>query len=198
MSTTQTVAGNVRLTNEGLVVLAAYMAGGASGYTDTEDIAVAANRLAPGRFGWRKYPDQINIETVRKRLWDAARESSGGLLVGSEKQGWLLTEAGLAFCKAHEKRLNEQASRRDRFSRQEHSWIVRERARMSSEPAFAKWSDGRGHEITPVEAERFFRIDDYVIGKSRVARLERAIQAFSADEAYGPAVRDIARLVRER
>lgn len=198
MSGTQTVAGNDRLTNEGLVVLAAYVAGGANGYADTEDIAVAANRLAPGRFSWRKYRDQINIDTVRKRLWDAARESSGGLLTGSEKQGWLLTEAGLAFCKTHEKHLDGQASRQDRFSRQEQSWIVRERARMSTEVAFAKWSDGKAHEITPVEAERFFRIDDYVIGKSRAARLERATQAFNADEVYGPAVREIARLVRER
>jgi hypothetical protein len=198
MTSTQIVADRDKLTNEGLVVLATYVAGGASGYADTEDIAIAANRLAPGRFNWRKYRDQINIDTVRKRLWDAARESSGGLLVGSEKQGWLLTEAGLAFCEAHKNRLNKQTSRQDRFSRQEHSWIVRERARMSSEAAFTKWSDGRAQEITPVEAERFFRIDDYVIGKSRAARLERAIQAFNADEVYGPAVREIARLVRER
>jgi hypothetical protein len=69
---------------------------------------------------------------------------------------------------------------------------------MSSEAAFVKWSNGRMDEITPVEAERFFRIDDYVTGKSRTARLERTVQAFNADEMYGRAAREIARLVRER
>jgi hypothetical protein len=54
--------------NHELVVLATYLAGGAKAVSDTEDIAVKANELAPGRFTWRKYADQINIDTVRKRL----------------------------------------------------------------------------------------------------------------------------------
>src|SRR5256885_16251843 len=43
------------LANHELVVLAAYLAGSASGYSDTEDIAIKANTIAPGRFAWRKY-----------------------------------------------------------------------------------------------------------------------------------------------
>ena len=57
------------IANDKIVVLAAYLAGGAQRLVDTEDIAIKANDLAPGRFSWRKYPDQINIESVRKRLW---------------------------------------------------------------------------------------------------------------------------------
>ncbi|MFZ2068557.1 MAG: hypothetical protein WAV27_21505, partial [Xanthobacteraceae bacterium] len=56
------------LANHEVVVLATYLAGGRTSYTDTEDIAVKANEIAPGRFAWRKYKEQINIETVRKRL----------------------------------------------------------------------------------------------------------------------------------
>ena len=57
------------LANHELVVLAAYLAGAQSNSVDTEDIAIKANDLAPGRFSWRKYKDQINIDTVRKRLF---------------------------------------------------------------------------------------------------------------------------------
>lgn len=186
------------LTNEGIVVLAAYLAGGASGYADTEDVAVAAAKLAPGRFSWRKYADQINIDTVRKRLWDAARAEAGGYLTGSERQGWLLTEAGLEFCRQHEGRLTAEVGTQARHSRQEQSWVIRERVRMTSEAAYAKWSRGEIEAITPLEAERFFRIDDYVLGKARRARIERAAAAFRADEHLGPAVAEIAKLVRER
>lgn len=186
------------LSNEGIVVLATYLAGGESQYADTEDVAVAANKLAPGRFNWRKYPEQINIDTVRKRLWDAARGEGHGYLTGSERQGWLLTEAGVAFCQAHKERLTAEMATQPRYSRQEQSWIVRERVRMTSDPAFLKWSGGEIASITPVEAERFFRIDDYVLGKARVARMERAIAAFRADASLGRAVAEIAKLVRVR
>src|SRR5436190_9077717 len=87
------------LANHELVVLAAYLAGAQSQSADTEDIAVKANELAPGRFTWRKYKDQINIDTVRKRLWDATKEERGGLLIGSEKTGWRLTKSGYDFAK---------------------------------------------------------------------------------------------------
>ncbi len=55
------------LANHELVVLAAYLVGAGSASADTEDIAMKANQLAPGRFSWRRYKDQINIESVRKR-----------------------------------------------------------------------------------------------------------------------------------
>lgn len=60
------------LSNRDIVTLGVYALGGATQAVDTEDVAHKANELAPGRFTWRKYKDQINIETVRKRLWDAA------------------------------------------------------------------------------------------------------------------------------
>src|SRR5512139_1564750 len=85
------------LSNHEIVTLAVYLLGGDSEYADTEDIAVKVNDLARGRFTWRKYPDQINIENIRAFLSDAKKPKNGAYLLGSGKEGWLLTEKGLAF-----------------------------------------------------------------------------------------------------
>src|SRR3989344_6922978 len=90
---------NKKLSNREIVTLAVYLLGGETQRIDTEDIAVKANEIAPGRFAWRKYPEQINIDVVRKRLWDATKPEKGEFLFGTEKEGWLLTSKGLQFSK---------------------------------------------------------------------------------------------------
>jgi len=186
------------LSNHEMVVLAVYVAGGQKSYTDTEDIAVRANEIAPGRFSWRKYPEQINIETVRKRLWDAAKPEKGGYLIGSERDGWLLTDAGLRFCKKNLRAIKVASPHKERFSVRERSWIDRERIRMLAEPAYQKLSTGRGCEISAVEAERFFRLDDYIVGKARKIKIQRSIDAFRTDPKLAEAVSKIAAIVREK
>src|SRR6266581_8340933 len=94
----------VSLANHEIVTLAVYLLGGDTQRVDTEDIAIKANELAPGRFTWRKYPNQINIDTVRKRLWDARKDEKGGLVIGNEKDGWQLTENGVKFAKRTKRR----------------------------------------------------------------------------------------------
>jgi hypothetical protein len=84
------------LANHEIVVLTAYLVGAQKMSADTEDIAIKANEIAPGRFSWRKYREQVNIESVRKRLWDATRQDS---LIRSEKTGWRLTKAGFDFAR---------------------------------------------------------------------------------------------------
>ena len=187
-----------RLTNSQVAVLAAYLAGASQGHADTEDIAVKAASLAPGRFSWRKYPEQINIETIRKRLWDAASEKMGRMLTGSERDGWLLTEAGLKFCETNSEYLSASGEETMRLSQKEHAWATRERARMQSEIAFKKWQDGQLNEIQPVEAERFFRIDDYIVGDLRRSRLKRARDIFATDKDMSVAIDEIAKKVRDR
>lgn len=186
------------LSNDKVVVLAAFLADAARGYADTEDIAVQAARLAPGRFSWRKYPEQINIETVRKRLWDAASDKKGRMLTGSEREGWLLTEAGLRFCQENQKLFASVGESTVRLSKKEQSWATREKVRMQTEIAFLKWQDGRADEIVPVEAERFFRIDDYVVGDLRRSRIMRAKDIFAADQVMAEAIKVIAIKVRKR
>lgn len=186
------------LANDKIVVLAAFLAGASKGYADTEDIAVQAARLAPGKFSWRKYPDQINIEVVRRRLTDAATQEKGNLLTGSKKDGWLLTEAGLRFCERYRSNLNEADSDAVFRVTREQPWAARERVRMTSETAYTKWATGEVESITPVEAERFFRIDDYVVGDLRRSRISRARDTFSADTQLSEAIEAITKKVRDR
>lgn len=186
------------LANHEIVVLAAYLIGGQYKYIDTEDIAVRANELAPGRFSWRKYRDQINIDTVRKRLWDATKVEKGAYLIGTERGGWLVSEEGCRFAKARLSRLGGLKLSKTRLSQAEATWIGRERIRMLSEDAYDKFRNGRLKDITPIEAERFFRVDDYVVGDARRGKIERAKNAFSDSSDLGPAIQAIAKLVRER
>jgi hypothetical protein len=186
------------LANREVVVLATYLAGGRTAYADTEDIAVKANEIAPGRFTWRKYKEQINIETVRKRLWDATKVDKGGYLVGSERDGWLLTQIGLNFCKKNLRSLKASESLSNRRSQREQTWICRERIRMLAEAAYQKFSSQQMTTITPVEAERFFRVDDYVVGAARKTKVVRSIAAFATDPLLGEATRRIAELVRSK
>ena len=55
------------------VVLAVHLLGGERRFVDVEDIAAAANNLAPGRFTWKRYSDQIDMASVRRCLLEAAK-----------------------------------------------------------------------------------------------------------------------------
>lgn len=185
------------LPNDKIVVLAAYLAGASQTLTDTEDIAIKANDLAPGRFSWRKYREQINIEAVRKRLYDAAKASKGGLISGSEREGWLLTTAGLIFCEEHKSILETGLKSAPRLAAKERTWQHREGARMISESAYKKWAAGAYQEITKLEAERFFGVDDYIKGIARKKRIERAKEIFRGDLRLEDAICSIARIIGE-
>jgi len=184
------------LANHEVVVLAAYLAGAQKVSADTEDIAMKANELAPGRFSWRKYKDQINIDTVRKRLWDAAKQDNGAYLIGSERTGWRLTKAGFDFARKI-RRIAPARLGRQRKSKSEGVAETRELKRMMGEEAFIKFAQGRQQEITRLEAERFFRIDDYVTGEVRAAKIERFKIIVAGDKTLSLALDFLTGLVRE-
>lgn len=154
-------------------MLAAYLAGAESNLADTEDIAIKANELAPGRFSWSKYKERIDKEAVRKRLWDATKPEKGAYLIGSEKIGWRLTKAGFDFVHRHIRAGSMAQPTKTRVSQVERTAQTREIKRMTNEDAFQKIRLGLTTSITKSEAERFFRIDDYVTGKARMAKIER-------------------------
>ena len=52
---------------------------------------------------------------------------------------------------------------------------------MLGEAAYQKLQQGRKGEVSVLEAERFFRIDDYVVGVARRDRLRRVVSAFRDD-----------------
>jgi hypothetical protein len=174
-----------QLSNQGLVTIAVFLLGGVSAPVDTEDIAIKANELAPGRFSWRRHKDQINIETVRKRLWDAKRSAT---LAGSEKTGWTLTQQGLQFARRRLPSLGFKAPAQARLSLKERQWRAAERRRLLGSEAFEHFRKNGNEGVQQREAEAFFRLDDYVVGDLRERKIVRIIAAFADDAELGEAV----------
>lgn len=187
------------LSNHEIVTLAVYLLGGGRQTIETEDIAVKANEIAPGRFAWRKYPEQINIENVRTFLSDAKKAKNGSYLLGSGKEGWILTENGLKFASDRVAILEHNPGlARDRLTPKERQWIRNERVRMLTSDAFQKFIKNGIASVTLQEAEAFFRLDDYVVGKSRERKLLRLLNTFQDDSELGQATKKLADRVRRR
>jgi hypothetical protein len=176
-----------------LVVLALYMIGGGERVVDTEDVAVKVHEIAPGRFSWRKYPEQINLELVRVALSDAGKPKNGALVDGTGKSGWSLTAAGQRWGEAHAPRLlgrdlTKQRAERSAGSVDERRW-QRERVRMLATEAWRQWDaaqDGAG--ISREAAHDVFRIDRYVTGRARELKVNRVRAMFADDEDLAPFV----------
>lgn len=190
------MARNEKLPLHEIVAIAAFLAGADRKNADTEDIAIKANEIAPGRFTWRKYRDQIDLELIYKHLWDLTKSDKGEFITGSKSKGWQLTLAGATFAEAAVGRLNDLPAVRDKPSRNEMAWRQRERKRMLTESAFIKAQSNQTSEISIAEAERFFRLDDYVIGDARSRKITQAETAFHSDPELGPVVPLIAAIVR--
>ena len=182
--------------NHEIVTLAVFLLGGRSTHADTEDIAMKANEIAPGRFSWRKYPTQVNLELIRVYLSDAKKREKGGYLIGSGTDGWLLTEAGFKFARKALKRLPKVDLSRAVIGPKEKRWRRSERARLLGSPAFRKFITDGPDAVSVQEAATFFRIDDYVVGKLKEEKLTRILNAFGGDAEIGEAVHQFARKVR--
>jgi hypothetical protein len=169
-----------------VVTLAVFLEGGDHKAVDTEDVAIRANQLAPGRFSWRKHPEQINLELVRVYLSDAKSTEKGGLVVGSGRTGWSLTPAGLQWARLASKSLTGRDLSRSRDeggggSVDERRWR-RERARVLATTAWQRWASGSRTEIGVKEAAEVFRIDSYAEGRMRTMKITR-LRSLLADDA---------------
>lgn len=177
------------------MTIAVYLCGGESKPIDTEVIAVCANRLAPGRFTWRKYKEQISLEHIRVFLSDAKKDKNGALVSGSGDRGWMLTPAGCQLAKQNSHLSNSPSETRSRLSADEKRWVKREKARLLESTAAQKVKEGRNTEITRREAEQFFRIDDYITGSARDRKVSRIINLLGDDEDLGVVVHAVANLL---
>lgn len=86
-----------------IVAVVVYLLGGHTRSVDTEDVAIKANAMAPGRFVWRKYPEHIDLQAVRFALENAKREHCG-YLIGTGNEGWMLSKLGLEFAQNNAKK----------------------------------------------------------------------------------------------
>ena len=181
-----------------IVTLATYLLGGASNYIDTEDVAMKVNQLAPGRFTWRKYRDQINIEKVRTSLSDAKKAKNGAYILGTHIKGWLLSEDGLKFSEHRVADLEGADISREPMSNNERLWRNREKKRMLFSYAYeiAKIK-GIGF-VTHQDAEEFFNVNDYVVGKARERKLVRILNTFGNDTDLGWVINALAEKVRKK
>jgi hypothetical protein len=186
-----------RFSNVEIVTLALYLLGGESRYVDTEDIAIKANEIAPGRFCWHKYPSQIYLKHVETRLFDARNPKHGGFTLGSLRKGWMLSENGLEFAKRRANDLEGSMLARRALSKKEMVQQHRERERMIASAAFKKMQSMKSDAITTEDAETFFRVDDYVTGKARVERITRILNTFGGDPELGEAVKLLVGKVRD-
>lgn len=178
------------MSNHQIVTLAVYLCDGSSSPVGTEDVAVRANELAPGRFTWRKYAEQISLEHIRVYLSDAKKVKNGELVIGTGDEGWMLTPAGQRFAEEHISAA--PGTTRKRLSADEKRWVSRERARLLSCKATEKVIDDRVSEITQREAEQFFRLDDYVLGGARKRKISRVINLLGDDDKLGPVIHAVA------
>ncbi len=183
-----------------IVTLAVYLLGGDQRAIDTEDVAVKAHELAPGRFCWKKYPEQINLELIRVYLSDAKKQDKGIMLSGSGRTGWRLTQNGLKWAQNAAKNAPTTDHSRGRSqsragSVDEQRWR-RERARILGSDAWAIWDKGT-REIPVPEAQTVFRIDSYAVGALRETKITRVLSMFSEDEELAPFLNHIASTLNE-
>lgn len=183
-----------------VVTLAVFLEGGDSKAVDTEDVAVRANQLAPGRFSWRKYPEQINLEIVRVYLSDAKEKA--GLVVGSGRTGWSLTPAGLKWARTTSKKILGQDLSRSRDevsggSVDERRWR-RERARLLSTSAWERWTTGSKEDVDAKQAAEVFRIDSYAEGRMRTMKITRLRSLFAEDSELLPFLEAMAQILERQ
>jgi hypothetical protein len=191
-------ANKSELANHEVVTLAVYLLGGERRPVDTEDVAKKANELAPGRFSWRKYKDQINLEVVRVYLSDAKKKTKGEYLIGSGNAGWSLSEAGLAFAREHTDAVTTLKAAEPRKNvGQDRLRQQRERARLLATDAYAKIAGGHASDLTRRDAESFFRIDSYVQGEARRRRVATIANAHGDDPKLGPVIERLAHMIKE-
>lgn len=169
---------NTPLSNDQIVLLAVVQLGGTYKPIDPEDIAIAADKIAPSKFRWKKYTKQIDLELINNGLRDAKKRR---WLVGSAPKGWSATEDGVKEAKRIQLEQGHPAFHL-RLTNQQRLWVTRERGRLLREDAFAKVKRGDVELVSEREVLKFFRIDEYVIGPSRLERVDRLRRSFENDK----------------
>lgn len=164
------------LSNKHLVALALYDLGGAERAIDTEDIAMRVSQIAPGRFRWKKYPEQIDLEAVRLAVKDLARGEQP-LVSGGMRNGWMLTTEGLAwYARTGGAGVSVgRSSQTDSVGNQGNTSALRQTE------AYRKFRNCHRDEITVYDLRRFLRIDEYTSVRRRKERIQAVLNAAAGD-----------------
>lgn len=183
-----------KLSNVEVMVLAVYILGGDQNPVDIEDAAMKANELAPGRFTWRKYPDQVDLERVRVRLSEAKKPEHGSLLAGGgSKGGWHMTSAGVTWASRNAYRAIDGSAGRKDVDRNLKRRRRNEQVRIRSLPAWAKFT--AGEDVSLREAEAVFRVSEYVQESRRQQLVDRSRSLFVENRELEPFMEAMAQIV---
>ena len=196
------MAGDV--TNADIFLWALNRLGGANKFIDVEDVYVEAFKLAPLRFAWRTKKDLPDLKKCAKALRDAEAREPTPVAKSSDRYKQQLTVSGQQWVTENTQRLTEalesgadipaprQRPKESNTQRQE-----RELARITASTAFQKASDGAASTITPREAESFFRLNDYIRGPARAAKIARVTHMFQDEPDVAPLIAVIREKVPE-
>ena len=184
---------NARITNDQVALAALLVLGGEKAPVDTENVAIEADKLAPGRFRWRKFKEHIDLGLVRNGLQDARKKR---LVDGGARRGWVLTPKGMQEAATLLPVLADPATR-ERVTTKQKQWETRERTRLLAEPAFHVAVQDGAAAITNREALRLFRLDEYTSRERRAERLRRFALSFTGDPELGRVVGELIRRLQD-
>ena len=181
------------LSNAQIATLGVARLGGDARAIDTEDIALVVYEIAPKRFSWRKYPDRIDLHTVRVALADALRLTPP-LLRGGIKDGWMLSPEGLRWISGlpTDLGLADGIRRGSVLELQE-----AERARLHRTTAFTKFHSDNRKNISLTDFCEFVRINEYFPKRKRKERFAAVENAVSGDPKLTPLWRFLKRKFRK-
>lgn len=114
--------------------------GGATTRQHGEDVALKCYEIAPRRFGWERHQQYPHLELARAALRDGKKEKYGVFVTGDEATGWLLTEAGLAWCEDNAERLEAGRPRRGLSALAEPE--ARALRQLTEHRLFERWKGG--------------------------------------------------------
>lgn len=175
----------MRLTKKDAAVLALSKLGGAAEVIHTEDAAIAAHEIDRDAFGWKKYPERVDLDAVRTTLRHEG-EGKDPRIEGSIQNGWHLTPRGVAWLEANSAvregaaitiASTSAAVQRRRAETREAGAVAN---RVLTSEAFRLWSDGL--KFTPRQAAAVFRIDEYTPPKDRTRKTAQ-LQEFTRGDA---------------
>ena len=161
---------NNEFTKVQLVTIAVALLNGDVTYVDREEVAIKVNHIAPGRFTWRRYPERIDLDAVSNALRSAKKVQNGGLIVGNNTIGWMLSPTGLKWIKTidlddiHEK-LSDKVKPVLISTNQEI-----ERKRLCNTRAYKLFISGKSESIVLQDFYEFARVNEYFQTKARQRR----------------------------
>ena len=172
----------IELSKPELVTIAVALLGGDAMYVDREDVAIKVNDIAPGQFNWRKYPERIDLDAVGGTLRTAKKPLNGGLVVGNNTKGWMLSPAGLKWIKTLDLGIvdDKLPTKHRKASISANQEL--ERNRLFNTKAYNLFLEGKSKKISTQDFYEFARVNEYFQMKTRQRRYAIIANAVSDDE----------------